>query len=135
LKRRKGVMAIKVDLKKAYDRFWWDFIRNTLILAGISRSMVGIIMKCIETIYLSVLWNKSPLEKFLLARESVKGDPLSLYILVLCLEHLSQLIHREGKKKISFMLCRWYVIVCGSKWGAIARLSKTHFWHGTENTK
>ena len=44
---------------------------------------------------LSVLWNKTSLEKFLLARESVKGDPLSLYILVLCLEHLSQLIHRE----------------------------------------
>jgi len=60
-------------------------------------------MKCIETIYLSVLWNKSPLEKFLLARESIKGDPLSLYILVLCLEHLSQLIHREGKKKKSHL--------------------------------
>lgn len=95
LKRKKGVMAIKVDLEKAYDRLRWDFIRDTLTLTGIPRSTVDLIMKCIETTSLSVLWNGSPSKKFLPTRGIRQGDPLSLYIFVLCMERLSQLIHRE----------------------------------------
>jgi hypothetical protein len=45
-REKKGVMIIKVDLEKAYERLQWDFIRETLELAGIPHSVVGIIMRC-----------------------------------------------------------------------------------------
>lgn len=28
----KGIMAIKIDLEKAYDRLKWSFVRDTLII-------------------------------------------------------------------------------------------------------
>jgi hypothetical protein len=74
-------MAIKVDLEKAYDRLRY-FIRDTLTLTGIPRSIVDLIMKCIETTSLSVLWNGSPFKKFLPTRGIRQGNPLSPYIFV-----------------------------------------------------
>jgi hypothetical protein len=42
-------MAIKVDLEKAYDKLRWDFIRDTLMDAGLPSQFVDLVMKCIET--------------------------------------------------------------------------------------
>ncbi|XP_061969939.1 uncharacterized protein LOC133692808 [Populus nigra] len=84
-------MATKVDLEKAYDRLYWEFIMETLILTGIPESMIE---KCIETASLSVLWNGKISEIFTSTRGIRQGDPLSPYILVLCLERLSQLIQK-----------------------------------------
>lgn len=44
-----GYMAIKVDLEKAYDKLRWDFIRDTLMDAGLPSQFVDLVMKCIET--------------------------------------------------------------------------------------
>jgi len=89
LKRgRKGFMVTKVDLEKACDRLNWDFIRETLVLAGIPRDMVALIMACIETNSLSVLWNCIVADKFLPARGIRQGDSFSPYIFMLCSERL-----------------------------------------------
>ena len=89
------MIAIKVDLEKAYDRLRWDFIRDILTLTGIPSSTVDLIMKCIETTSSSVLCNGSPFEKFLPTRGIRQGDPLSPYIFMLCMKRLSQLIYKE----------------------------------------
>lgn len=89
LKRgRKGFMVTKVDLEKACDRLNWDFIRETLVLAGIPRDMVALIMACIETNSPSVLWNCIVADKFLPARGIRQGDSFSPYIFMLCSERL-----------------------------------------------
>jgi len=31
---KNGLMAIKIDLEKAYDRVRWDFLRDTLVVFG-----------------------------------------------------------------------------------------------------
>ena len=115
-------MAIKVDLEKAYDRLSWNFIRDTLIDARFPSDLIRLIMQCIETPTLSVLWNGSASEKFTPCRGIRQGDPLSPYIFVLCLERLSQIINKnvedgrwemeavhsekEWSEDVSFMLCR-----------------------------
>lgn len=50
-------MAIKIDFEKAYDRLRWSFIRDTLQLMNLPILPVIVIMECITTASLQVLWN------------------------------------------------------------------------------
>lgn len=43
-KSRNGLLAIKIDLEKAYDRISWDFLRETLLAFGFSQKWVKLIM-------------------------------------------------------------------------------------------
>lgn len=52
---KKGWMAIKVDLEKAYDRICWDFIKDSLKDVGFPISLVNVIMHCITTKSMQVL--------------------------------------------------------------------------------
>jgi len=86
MKGKKGLMSIKVDLKKAYDQ---DFIKKTMLETGLPRRMVDLIMACIESSTLSVLWNGCSLDSFKPFRGIRQEDPLSPYIFMLYLEKLS----------------------------------------------
>ena len=58
--RKKGkgrVMAIKLDLEKAYDRLEWSFIRDTLKLFRIPNNLISLIMSCISSSDISNLFN------------------------------------------------------------------------------
>ena len=85
MKDKKGLMTIKVDLKKAYE----DFIKETMLETRLPRRMVDLIMACIESSTLSVLWNGYPSDSFKPFRGIRQEDPLSPYIFMLYLEKLS----------------------------------------------
>lgn len=84
-----GQMAIKVDLEKAYDRLSWDFIQETLGVIGLPMDLIRIIMECITTVSMQLLWNGELTESFSPSRGIRQGDPLSPYIFVMCIERLS----------------------------------------------
>lgn len=50
VKGKKGGLAIKVDLVKAYDRLKWSFILLVLREAGIPEKLIQIIMACITSV-------------------------------------------------------------------------------------
>ena len=56
-KGRTGVMAIKLDLEKAYDRLEWSFIRDTLNLFNFPDHLISLIMSCVSTTFISILFN------------------------------------------------------------------------------
>lgn len=56
-KGKRGTMMTKLDLEKAYDSLKWNFIRDTLIDVGLSPSFVGIIMRCVSSPSMNVMWN------------------------------------------------------------------------------
>lgn len=99
LKGRKGFMALKIDLEKAYDRLRWSFIQETLVLVGFPYPLTVLIMECITTASFQVLWNGEPSDKIIPSKGIRQGDPLLPYIFVLCLERLSQMINLEVTTK------------------------------------
>ena len=92
---RAGYMAIKIDFEKAYDRLRWTFIRESLMELSLPQKMIEVVMNCITSAKLSILWNGEPLEAFQPTRGIRQGDPLSPYLYVICMERLSHLIERE----------------------------------------
>ncbi|KAL9426246.1 hypothetical protein AB3S75_033092 [Citrus x aurantiifolia] len=88
-----GQMLIKVDVEKAYDRLSWPFIYETLCESGIPSGLIRITMDCITSASMQILWNGECTEEFVPSRGIRQGDPISLYIFVLCIERLSHGIH------------------------------------------
>ena len=81
-----------MDLAKVYDRLSWEFILYNLLDMGIPHSLTNVIMKCITTTSIQVLWNGGLSESFLPTRGIRQGDPMSPYIFVLCMERLAHAI-------------------------------------------
>ena len=85
-KGRGGVMAIKLDLEKAYDRLKWSFFRDTLKLFRLPSKLISLIMSYISSSAISILFNG--------------GNPLSPYLFILCMEVLGALIEDKCKEKL-----------------------------------
>ncbi|XP_052290912.1 uncharacterized protein LOC112498105 [Citrus sinensis] len=88
-----GFMVIKVDLEKAYDRLSWEFISDTLREARIPPDLIQVIMTCITSATMRILWNGEATNEFIPSRGIRQGCPLSPYLFVLCIERLSHGIH------------------------------------------
>lgn len=88
-------MAIKIDLEKAYDILYQEFIRDTLVEVGLNEEWIRNIMRCMETYRMSLLWNGENIDYFKPNRGIWQGDVMSPYIFVLCIERLSYIIYRE----------------------------------------
>lgn len=88
-----GYMAIKIDLKKAYDRLDWNFVRDMLTLFKVPPLLSKLILNCISTTSIHVLLNGGKLDPFFPSRGIRQGDPLSPYLFIMCMEMLTFMIH------------------------------------------
>lgn len=91
---RIGGLIAKIDLEKAYDRIDWKFLQAILEVVGFSLLLTKLVMFCISSAQLSVLWNGQQLTAFAPSRGLRQGDPLSPYLFVLCMETLAHRIQR-----------------------------------------
>lgn len=59
LKRKRqgkvGVAALKVDIRKAYDRMEWDFLMAMMCKLGFSARFIELIMMCVTTVKYSIV--------------------------------------------------------------------------------
>ena len=79
-----GWMAIKLDLEKAYDRLRWDFLRETLLRMHLSGLLVNVIMQCVSTCSLNILWNGEPSGAF---TPSGECDKVTCFTILICVLH------------------------------------------------
>lgn len=82
-------MAIKIDLDKVYDKFSWNFIKDTIMEVGFSPKWIRNIMSCIESSRMAILWNGEQLNWIKPGQGIRQGDSVSPYIFVLCIERLN----------------------------------------------
>ncbi|KAE8707428.1 hypothetical protein F3Y22_tig00110384pilonHSYRG00841 [Hibiscus syriacus] len=85
-------MAIKIDLEKSYDSLEWPFIDDTLKELRIPDKLRMLIMRCISSVSTQVLWNGAMSASFNPSRGLRQGDPLSVYLFVMCMERLGHAI-------------------------------------------
>ena len=57
-------MALKIGLEKAFNRLEWSFIREVLVLFNFPSNLVAIIMDCISSTPVSMLFNGGKLPIF-----------------------------------------------------------------------
>lgn len=56
-KGKKGLMIIKIDLKKAYDHLEWSFLHKALEAWGFSMEFCWMICSCVSSVRLPTLLN------------------------------------------------------------------------------
>lgn len=91
-KRKKGDVAYKLDLEKAYDNVSWDFLKSFLEDFGFTSLTINLIMHCVTSSSLSVIWNGNWIPSFTPTKGLRQGDPLSPYLSVMWMEKLSHMI-------------------------------------------
>lgn len=90
---KKDAYALKIDMRKVYDRVEWSYLRWILHMMNFPNSMIGLIMHCVSSVSFRILLNGEPMERFVPSHGLRQGDPLSLYLFILCAEGFSTLIN------------------------------------------
>lgn len=99
MKKGEKYVAIKIDLRKAYDKLRWEFIEDTLKEARFPLPFVNLIMACISSCSMQVMWNGKAFDPFLPSRGIRQGDPISPYLFVLCIKRLAHSIKENVDSK------------------------------------
>jgi hypothetical protein len=90
---------VKIDLEKVYDRVNWDFLQTTLEDFGFPFGTMTLIMFCVRSSSLTLIWNGSKLPSFSLTCRLKQRDLIPLYLFVLCMEKLACLITKKVSEK------------------------------------
>ena len=94
-KGKKGALALKLDISKAYDKVEWSFFKGMMIKLGFLQGWIDQIMSCVTTSSFSVRLNGKAYGNFRPTRGIRQGDPLSPYLLLICAEAFTSLLAKE----------------------------------------
>ncbi|CAL8989754.1 unnamed protein product [Prunus brigantina] len=113
-KGKKGYIAWKIDLSKAYDRLNWHFVREVLWEVGIRGRILELLMHCISTVQYKAILND---DLILFGEASIH----QAHLMKLCLD---EFCHLSGQK-VSFDKSRICVSpnICSELANSIATIS------------
>lgn len=89
-----GLMALKIDMAKAYDRVEWPLLFQILTAHGFCSRFIHLIAQCVGTTSFSFLINGSPFGMLKPSRGLRQGDPISPTLFVLFFDLMARMLHR-----------------------------------------
>jgi hypothetical protein len=91
-KAKRPYFALKIDMMKAYDRVEWDYLHGCLCKLGFAPDWITVVMRCVTHVRYAVRVNGELTMPVIPSRGIRQGDPISLYLFLLCTEGLSNLL-------------------------------------------
>ena len=95
-----GFIVVKIDLEKAFDHLEWGFIKMVLTHFRFPENIIRLILSCVSTTSMSLLFNGNKLQPFCPSRGIRQGDPISPYLFLLCMEVLRAYITKKCEEKM-----------------------------------
>lgn len=95
--KKNGLVALKLDISKAYNMVEWNFLKYTMERLGFSLKWVELIMRCISTSSISVLINGVAKGLIQPQRGLRQGCSLSPYLFILCAKPFQTLSSKQKK--------------------------------------
>uniref|UniRef100_A0A803Q0U5 Reverse transcriptase domain-containing protein n=1 Tax=Cannabis sativa TaxID=3483 RepID=A0A803Q0U5_CANSA len=81
---KKGSMAVKLNMSKAYDRVEWGYLETMLRHMGFVDKIVGLFMACVTTARYKISHAGQEFGNIIPHRGLRQGDPLSSYLFLIC---------------------------------------------------
>jgi hypothetical protein len=98
LKGKKGFMAVKLDISKAYDRVKWIFMEAVMTRMGFDGKWISLVMMCVKSVHYSVLVNGAPCGSITSSRGIRQGDSISPYMFLICAKSLSAMLTQANHR-------------------------------------
>ncbi|KAF7151640.1 hypothetical protein RHSIM_Rhsim02G0183800 [Rhododendron simsii] len=92
---KKGWVALKLDMAKAYDHIEWPYLEAVLRRFGFDEQWIRWVMACVTSVSFATVINGNKGDLFSPSRGIWQGCPLSPYLFILCAEGFHYLIQKE----------------------------------------